>query len=139
MRNLQAIDLFTDSELRLFQLPLTSPLRSGGNGLGKPADSDSPIRGTNLRVVSPTQGNELCEECEHPIRSHGKYGCEYERGDNLAGTAALPPCGCKAHPDYHSRPLDDYDNDMSAAEEESDGPDPHDMEVETEMERERRA
>ena len=41
------------------------------------------------------------------------------------------------HPDYHSRPLDDYDHDMSAAEE-SDGPDPYDNQVESEMEREAR-
>lgn len=43
----------------------------------------------------------LCEECDHPIRLHGKYGCEHEGGDRLVvgtnGVEALMasgPCGC---------------------------------------------
>ena len=36
-----------------------------------------------------------CPDCGHDWNLHGdKYGCCAERGDNLAGTAALPPCGC---------------------------------------------
>lgn len=48
------------------------------------------------------------------------------------------------HLDYHSRPLDDYDNDMSASEieeyedEPCEGPDPVDAQYETDMELERR-
>lgn len=40
------------------------------------------------------QALKTCPVCGHANR-HGEYGCEYERGDNLAGTRALPPCGCK--------------------------------------------
>jgi len=44
--------------------------------------------------------NEICGECEHPIRlHHPKYGCEVERGDSYtAGYApmAMGPCSCMA-------------------------------------------
>jgi hypothetical protein len=49
-----------------------------------------------------SMAEELCEDCGHAVRLHGKDGCEHEPGDrwidypNGERLVALPPCGCKA-------------------------------------------
>lgn len=40
---------------------------------------------------------EECDECFHPIRLHGKHGCEVERDRYESGYAPMAvPCGCQA-------------------------------------------
>ena len=42
------------------------------------------------------EDDQECDACGHEWRLHNDpYGCQYEPGDNFAGTMALPPCGCR--------------------------------------------
>lgn len=88
--------------------PLSSQVQRSASD-GEPGGLGAPNSGTRLP--------EICDDCDHPIRFHGKYGCEYERGDAwVTGTQgdqstvlmAQGPCGCQAvtfepietYPDY---------------------------------------
>lgn len=47
--------------------------------------------------------DDLCDDCNHPIRLHRKEGCEFELGDRWVtgsdgteGLVAMGPCACRA-------------------------------------------
>jgi hypothetical protein len=71
----------------------------GERGLGATA---APAGSSPNSAAAQSASEAFCDECDHPVRLHGKRGCQYERGDRwVSGDSgeclmAGGPCGCEA-------------------------------------------